>query len=185
MGKFDQIKQKNWVTLLLLTDKQLLQKCRVNHFLSSKSGGQHRDKKASSVRLTLFDGEINVVSSASRSLQTNQIDALRKLKLEIICKYRSDNPLKECIENFHLEKYFNNDLLIKNQKINIAKKNDDFLPFAGVVLEIFFVNHWHVQVVAKYLGVSSSHLVKFLSKEKRLLIWVNEQRKQFGIGPLK
>jgi len=185
MDKFELLKQKNWISLFLLSEKELLRQCKIDNFLSPKPGGQHRDKKASAVRITLFDGEIIVTSSNSRSFQTNQKDALNKLKIEIVCKYRSNFSLKKCIQLFQLEKYFNDTFLVKNNKINLSSKNPNYLVVAGVVLDIFFIHNWQIQSVSKKLGVSSSHLVNFFSKEKKLLIFINSEREKLGMRSLK
>ncbi|MAJ91514.1 MAG: hypothetical protein CMF40_04925 [Legionellales bacterium] len=185
MDKIELLKQKNWISLFLLSEKELLQQCIIGNFLSSKPGGQHRDKKASSVRISLFDGDIAVTSSRSRSLQANQKDALNKLKIGIVCKYRSDFSLKRCIALFQLEKYFNDKLLVRNSKINLSSNNPNYLIVAGIILDILFMHSWQIQSTSKKLGVSSSHLVNFFSKEKKLLIFINAEREKLGMRSLK
>ena len=42
-----------------------------------------------------------------------------------------------------------------------------------------------IQSTSKKLGVSSSHLVNFFSKEKKLLIFINAEREKLGMRSLK
>tara|TARA_Y100001970_G_scaffold250030_1_gene321252 strand:+ start:4648 stop:5205 length:558 start_codon:yes stop_codon:yes gene_type:complete len=183
MDKFEQLKQKNWVSLFLLNETELLNLCRVDNFLSSKPGGQHRDKKASSVRLTLFNGDIVTTSSDSRSYQANQKYAVNRLKIEIICKYRSEISIKKCINLFHLEQYFTDAWLVKNGRINIAANNKNYLIFAAIILDSLYIHEWNFRIVGKIFGVTTSHLVKFLSKEKKLFVFVNMERQKLGMRP--
>jgi phage antirepressor YoqD-like protein len=44
---------------------------------------------------------------------------------------------------------------------------------------------WGISNISKKLGISNTNLVSFLLKEKRLIVWVNQQRAKNGMNSLK
>ena len=74
---------------------------------------------------------------------------------------------------------------MRNSKISLSSNNPNYLIVAGIILDMLFMHSWQIQSTSKKLGVSSSHLVNFFSKEKKLLIFINAEREKLGMRSLK
>ena len=185
MQKRDLIKEKNWTFLLLIDEDKLLEMCHIDYFLSSKPGGQHRDKKASSVRLSLKNTTIVVSASENRSMNMNMKSAVKKLKIEITCQLRSSIDFIIFIKSFDLFEAFNKNGSLSNGKLSYASSNKNYLPMCAFIFDLMNNDKWGISNISKKLGISNTNLVSFLLKEKRLIVWVNQQRAKNGMNSLK
>ena len=185
MQIIDLIEEKNWTSFLLIDDDKLLALCKVDYFLSSKPGGQHRDKKVSSVRLKLKNTRIVVSASENRSLNKNIKIALKKLRIEVTCQLRSNIDLNSFISIFKLDEVFDRTGLIINRKLLYSSSNKNYLPLCAFILDYLHNDKWGISAFSKKFSISNTNIVSFLSKEKRLLVWVNQERVKNGMNLLK
>ncbi|OGV53114.1 MAG: hypothetical protein A2017_04550 [Lentisphaerae bacterium GWF2_44_16] len=147
-------KRDEW---LKMPDEKFFQSCRLDFFKATGKGGQKRNKTSSAVRLIHQPSDISVTSSNSRSQSQNRSDALRKLKIQIALKFRSDNPLLEI-----------------NPEMSIT--NPDYPLWVAHVFDILEISSFQLKDAAPKLGVSTSKLQKLLARDTA--IWQEFTRRR-------
>jgi hypothetical protein len=141
---------------------------------ASGPGGQHVNKTSSAIQLFFPPLDLSVKIQKNRSQAENKKSALRALREA--SSFLAEPPTPD----FALQQtkpYFQNGLHIQ--------KDNPLLPTVYAVLcAHFFENQGEHKRVAEILGVSTSCLIRFLSKHKKLLERVNHIRQQFETHPL-
>lgn len=149
-----------------MSDQELIKNCKTENFKSSGPGGQRKNKVATAVRLTHIPSNIIVTATDSRHQQENRLKALRKLRMVLALKIRSTDI---CAIN-HLE------MSIHNSKYPLwVSSMLDLLNFYG----------FDIKTAAEKLNISSSKLIRLLSKHPTVWQEVNHLRKQNGLNVLR
>ena len=156
----------SWLELVRSTDRELLDKCRLDTFRGSGRGGQKRNKTSNAVRLTISD--LAVTESTSRSRAQNITKALRKLRLAIALSLSNGfgrvcntGPLPDDIRP-----YFSGGVI----RINL--QNPLFPMVVGNLVDLFVNCQSSWSAVAEACGVSKSQLRRFVEKHPSLLATV-------------
>lgn len=155
--------RNNW---LMMSDQELIRDCQIKNYKSSGPGGQRKNKVATAVRLTHLPSNITVTASESRHQHENRLKAIQKLRMEIALKIRQPDA-------------------IPIDKLEIGIHNKKFSLWASSILDTLNLYDFHINSAAEKLNISTSKLVRLLSKHPAVWQEVNNQRKQHGLRILK
>ena len=153
--------------LLKMSDAELLDQCRCENFRASGPGGQHRNTTDSAVRLTLKGTKIKAYASTSRSQFRNRLEAIKKLRFEIVLRLREEN-----VSSW------------KGQW-KVGKNDIRYPQYIAQILDVLSMNKYRLGEAAKVLQISTGRLNRILSNDLHLWKYVNEKRNQFGLRPLR
>ena len=153
--------------LLLRSDAELADICRVDVFCGTGPGGQHRNRNYTAVRIRLKNFR-NIVAEESsfRSQKQNLSAALNKLRLEIALSCRKSYP-ENCVYT-HLNE--NNPLYA--------------CEFAKLLDAAVQCNFDHKKA-AELTGLSASKFLKELARDYRVWTEFQAARAELGLSELK
>ncbi|MGB0716933.1 MAG: peptide chain release factor-like protein [Phycisphaerae bacterium] len=165
---------------LILDDKALLEQCDESHQRASGPGGQKRNKTSSAVRLKHRPTELTVTAADDRSQLVNKKHAIKRLRRQIAFEVRGDAALAAYTPSERLRSFVDG-----NGRLRVSVKNDQFYLVAAEVLDVLVAAELRVGDAAKSIGISTSHLVKFLESEPKLWERINQLRTQAGLKALR
>lgn len=154
--------RNNW---LEMDDIKLCELCEFSTFKSTGPGGQKRNKSSSAVRLKHIPTGITVTASESRSQHKNRHIALKKLRLEIAVTFQG-----ACTPELSLK---------------TSLKNPKYALLAAKIMDIFRKNNYALKASAEEENLSSSQMMKIISRDKKLLDKINKERQKIGLNVLK
>lgn len=162
-----------------LTDPQLLAQCEVDTYRASGPGGQKRNKTSSAVRLRHPPSGLLVIAEESRSQHDNKAKALKRMRQALYLKLREPVPAE--VEQQPLVAAAKN----RAGRLDVGRKDPNFWPAVGIVLDV--VEHCQARVsdAAKALGVTTGNLIDFLQTDDKVWEQVNNMRARFGQKTLK
>jgi hypothetical protein len=159
-----------------LPDDKLLAESRLDSFVASGPGGQHRNRKNTAVRITHLPTKISTVAADSRSHRENQIHALRELRHKLALELRREiDPLT----------YRPPDFFAEYPSLRMNAKNPLYPEAIAQVLDVLQAMQQEAPKAAVLLGVSTSALLRFLHDDPALWVKVNELRAELGMAPLR
>lgn len=167
-------------SFLRLSDAELLEQCYVDLYRSRGPGGQKRNKTSSAVRLRHTPTGLVVTASEERSQQVNRARAMRRLREAIALHVRrvldplQDSPTAVLKSAIHAD-----------GAIRISSKNPEYHVVVAEVLDVLSACRARVSDAAARLGITTSHLVKFLEDDPKLWERVNQMRAEAGEKPLR
>jgi hypothetical protein len=151
---------------LMLPENEFVRFCTLDFFKSSGAGGQHRNKTSSAVRVTHKETGISAEDCTERSQHRNRSNAIWKLKILLALQIRqpvtSTLPRMEC------------SLSAPDYPLFIAKLFD--------ILEECGFDH---KICAEKCGISSSALLKKLSRDPKIFQEFNRRRELLDLPKLK
>ena len=147
-------------------DAKILKECRLTEFQSSGPGGQKRNRKYSSVRLTHIPTGLSVTAVKSRSQNDNKKSALRKLRRLIAMEIRCD--VSPEIDSF---------------EINMRNKTYPLL--LARLFDLLYLNNFAISDTGKILGLSTGRLIKLLAKDTDAWQKINAERQKRDMSVLK
>jgi hypothetical protein len=159
-----------------LPDDKLLAECRVEAYVGSGPGGQHRNRTCTAIRITHLPSGIAAVAADSRSQRDNRIHALRHLRHKLAMASRHEPVLLD----FHPPAYF-----AQYPGLHMSPKNPLYAGTVAIVLDVLKAAHWNIAHAAVMLGLTTSALVRFLHDDPPLWTSVCEAQRQLGIKPMK
>ena len=161
------------LAIYALSDEELLRQCSQRKGKAQGPGGQHRHAHASAITLMHESSGVTAGASDARSAAVNLTKALKTLRLRLAMHIRgaSDRTL--------LNKYTH------NKKFKINPSNTEFASVVAVVLDELTEMNYDIAETARRLEMSTSQLIKSLIVEKELWSFVQEQRQERGLSPLK
>jgi len=141
-----------------------ISKCIFENFQAPGPGGQKRNKKLSAVRLTHCETGISATSCKSRYQLENKKIAFNKLKIYLAIEIRGSGII-----------------LTRN---NISLSNKDYPLWVGLLFDKLWEYSFSINKTAKSLGLSTSKLIKLISRDS--LIWknINYNRELTGLKKL-
>ncbi len=167
--------------LLELDDRALVQVCEVDLYKASGTGGQKRNKTSSAVRMRHLDSGIISKAADSRSQSDNRRKALRRMRESLALDLRA--PLaSEYAISAAAKEVLKKGGLSKNSKTRVKVP---YLLAVAEILDVFVAEEAVLSSAAARLGVTTSHLGKFLCGDNRVARRVAEMRSQRGLKPLR
>lgn len=174
-----------------ISDEDFLAQCRLEAFRGDGPGGQKRNKTSSAVRLTHLPTGLSAEATERRSQAQNRAEALRRLRLRVVLEVRVAQDAEtrrpgdaERGEAASVPAWFG-DVLRRVGRLSAIGRNDpDYLPVAGLVLDVLAECGWSISAAAGRLGLTSAAVSSFLANEERLWGFVNDQRRAAGLKGL-
>ena len=150
--------------------------CSVTFTRRSGPGGQNRNKVETAAILHHRLSGLTAEANERRSQQENREAALFRLQLLLALEVRQPAGPEPS-------------LLWKARcgggKIRINPEHPDFPLLLAEALDTLASHNADQRVAAELLGVSTTQLVRFLKDEPRAMTWLNTQRANQGLGPLR
>ena len=157
-------------------DAALLDQCTTERTRGGGPGGQHRNKTATTVRLTHTPTGVSAQAGERRSQAENQRKALRRLRVKLALHVRRDVP-GEPSELWRSRS--------RGPRLSINPAHADFPALLAEALDWIEAARGDVRQAATALGVSTSQLVALLRDEPAALEQVNTTRRTRGQRTLK
>jgi hypothetical protein len=156
----------------------LLADCDVERLRRSGPGGQHRNKVETAVRITHRPTGVRGEASERRSQEENRRAAVQRLRINLALECRGQASA-EGEPSAPWQARF------PGGRLNIRESHEDFPALLVEALDAIEAADADVAAAAKRLGTTTSQLVKFLQRESRAMLQVNQRRAQRGLGPLR
>jgi hypothetical protein len=163
-----------------LTEALLLRQCRWEAFRGPGPGGQKRNKTSSAVRVTHEPTGISATAGESRSQAQNRRRAVERLRHRMMLELR--RPIDT--EQFTRPAWFAS-ALTGGTRLDLSPRSAEFLPVAGLVLDVLAAVGWSVSDAGRVLGITTSNLVDFLQADEKVWAHVNRARGAAGLKPLR
>lgn len=162
---------------LTLTDDALVAQCSVDHYRASGPGGQKRNKTSSAVRLRHHPTGLSVTASDERYQSVNRVRAMRRLREAIALHVRATDGSSpsELLRS----------VTTTAGGIRISAKNEDYFKVVQEVLDTLAACAMRVRDAAERLGISTSHLVKFIESDPKVWDRANQMRSEAGLKTLR
>ncbi len=161
-----------------LAPEKLLQQCDVQRLRRSGPGGQRRNKVETAVRLRHRPTGVEAEAAERRSQAENQAVAVRRLRLALALRVRSDRadqPVPSLLWRSRLQ----------HGRIRVNPAHPDFPSLLAEALDVLQQEQFETAAAADRLSCTTSQLVKFLKLEPKALALVNAERARRGLKPLK
>jgi hypothetical protein len=162
--------------VLALDDAHLLQQCRVDTYIASGPGGQHRNRTYSAVRLTHLPTGVTVTGEERRSQHENKIKAVGRLRMALALQLRSAHfRLHESLQK----------IFTAAGPVRVHARNTLYPQFCAAVLDALFASMGSLSSAAQLLHMSTGQLVKVVGRDGDLLTAANRLRDHFDLKHIK
>ncbi|MEI6125128.1 MAG: peptide chain release factor-like protein [Pseudomonadota bacterium] len=165
---------------LILNDSQLIKQCRIDTYIASGPGGQHRNRTYSAVRMTHIETGLTVIAEESRSQGDNKLKALRRIKRSLAFHIRIDSSCGAATCDERIQYLFQHDT-----PVQLNSKNPLYPVFCATLLDFIYSAGGKISEAAHKLNISTGKLNKFLCRDKNLFIAANQLRLHFKLKLLK
>lgn len=166
--------------LLRLSDDELLDQCDVDLHRVRGPGGQKRNKTHSAVRLRHRTTGLIVNASEERSQHINKARAVDRLREAIALHVRTPILTTEYAMSPLLTSVLDHVGTLK-----VSRRNPVYPIVLAEVFDVLEFRRGAVSDAAGALGMTTSHLVKFLEKDPKAWERINQMRAHFGLKPLR
>lgn len=161
---------------LVLDDGQLLKQCRVDTYIASGPGGQHRNRTYSAVRLTHLTTGLTVTGEERRSQHENKQKALGRLRMALALQVRSAHfAIHESVR----------EIFAGEGAVRVNTRNPLYPQVCAAVLDALFACRGSLSSAAQLLHLSTGQLVKIVGRDGDLLTAANRLRDYFDLKPVK
>ena len=155
----------------------LLRDCEIRHERRRGPGGQHRNKTESAVVIRHIPTGIEGQAAERRSQFDNPRNAVKRLRMNLALGVRSTHLAEAAPTPLWQSR-------CHGSRIGINPDHDDFPVLLAEALDVLSSRHAHLPGTAEQLGCTTSQIVKFLKKEPRAFLWLNDERRKHGLAPL-
>ncbi|MDA7950212.1 MAG: peptide chain release factor-like protein [Pirellulaceae bacterium] len=155
-----------------LIEEELLKSCQVLRSRTKGPGGQHRNKVETGITITHDTGILGQAGERRQQEQNRKV-ALFRLRVNLALGLRL--PRHECPSSLLSSR-------IQKGKIVVSSSSNEYPAILAEVLDALFELHYEVKPLAQILGTTTSQLIKFLKKEPRAILLLNEKREQKGLA---
>jgi hypothetical protein len=160
--------------ILACDDHALLRRCRVDTYIASGPGGQHRNRTYSAVRITHLDTGVKASGEERRSQHENKARAVARLRKALAMEVRS--PSFSTGEK--IVPYFSG-------PVRMSEKNDLYPAYCATILDALHAARGSLGDAAALLGVSTGRLSRLIGRDGDLLTAANRLRGHFGHKPMQ
>ena len=161
---------------LAADDGHLLHQCRVDTYIASGPGGQHRNRTYSAVRLTHVPTGVMVTGEERRSQHENKQKALGRLRMALALQVRSDDfVLHESVRG----------IFTAAVPVRVNARNQLYPQVCAAVLDALFASSGSLSSAAQLLHLSTGQFVKIVARDGDLLTAANRLRDYFDLKPIK
>lgn len=162
-----------------LPDKELLKSCRITRSRSSGPGGQHRNKVETAIRIEHSPTGVMAQATESRSQADNRRHAIRRLRILLAIHHRLPvDPLtyrpSACLVS-----------RTREQRLQLNPRHADFPVLLAEAIDVVSAVHDDLPRAAVLMNLSTSQLLKLLSREPSALAAINSRRQSLGLTPYK
>lgn len=163
----------------MLDERELLKLVSLTFGRSSGPGGQHRNRKATACTATHIPTDISGTATERRRQSENRSLSVSRLRriLAVILRRKIDIDKWKCSEIWSNRQQGN--------QLPINPKHRDYPHLLAEVLDLLFAFDFDLAATADRASVSSSQFVKLICHDKLAFTWVNDQREERGLHPLK
>ncbi len=162
--------------VLAADDGQLLKACRVDTYIASGPGGQHRNRTYSAVRLTHVTTGVMVTGEERRSQHENKQKALGRLRMALAMQVRSaEFALHESMR----------EIFAAVGPMRVNARNQLYPQVCATVLDALFASRGSLSAAAQLLHLSTGQLVRVVGRDGDLLTAANRLRDYFDLKPVK
>ncbi len=170
------VREGGALNMLASDDGHLLQQCRVDTYIASGPGGQHRNRTYSAVRLTHLPTGVTVTGEERRSQHENKNKALGRLRMALALQVRSVNfMLHESVR----------EIFSADVPVRINARNPLYPQVCAAVLDALFASRGSLSTAAQLLHLSTGQLVKAVGRDGDLLTAANRLRDHFDLKHIK
>lgn len=145
---------------LKANDGELARECREERLRAGGPGGQHRQKKATTLRLRHLPTGIVVHAGEGRSLEENRRRALRRLRERLACTVREPFDPERFVWPADLAPYR------QGQGLRIDRRNPDWPRVVALLLDAVAASGGSFARAAAALELSTSQLVRLLARDE-------------------
>jgi hypothetical protein len=162
-----------------LPPEELLGQCQTTRTRRSGPGGQHRNKTETAIVLTHRPTQVQAEASERRSQAENLRMALQRLRVKLAIEIRTPPAeLRGEPSDLWLSR-------LKGQRIVCSAEHADYPALVAEACDVLASVEFDMTQAAGKLGCTASQLVKLLATEPCVLVWLNRQRAERGLRPLK
>jgi len=166
-----------------LPPDELLARCDTQRSRGSGPGGQHRNKVETAVTLTDPATGISAQASERRSQQQNRSAALKRLRVKLAIHHRTPGGLPGRSAAPPPSDLWRS--RVKDKRIACNVDHADYPALLAEAMDHLAWCNLAPADAAKRLGVSTSQLIKLISKEPAALEQVNRDREARGMKRLQ
>lgn len=157
--------------------EQLLRDCEIRHERRRGPGGQHRNKTESAVVIRHQPTGVEGQAAERRSQFDNHRNAVKRLRLNLAIDVRTAELADAAPTPLWQSR-------CHDGRIGVNAEHEDFPTMLAEAMDVLHARHCHLPGCAEQLGCTSSQLIKFLKKEPRAFLWLNEERRKQGLPKL-
>jgi hypothetical protein len=158
--------------ILARDDQKLLKQCRVDTYIASGPGGQHRNRTYSAVRLTHLETGVKATGEERRSQHENKQRALARLRMALALQVRSG-----CFcPGEKIRCFFSGPGTVR-----MNSKNELYPVFCATLLDALHSARGSLSGAAELLGISTGRLARLISHDGDLLTAANRLRDYLGL----
>jgi hypothetical protein len=158
---------------------ELLAQCDVTRTRRSGPGGQHRNKTETAIVLVHRPTQVQGEASERRSQAENHRMALQRLRVKLALEYRTPaeerSPSPSALWQSRL----------KGERIVCSAEHEDYPALLAEAFDLLANVEFDMPQAAGNLSCTASQLVKLLAAEPSALVWLNRQRAERNLPPLK
>ncbi len=157
--------------------EELKPECRLTFGRRSGPGGQHRNKVETAVVIEHLPSGVRGQAAERRSQEANRKVAQERLRQALAIGVRRGPPAPEELALL-LDPYRT------GHGIAVSQSNRDYPAVVAAMLDVLESRGYEVADSARYLGLSTGQLVRFLKKHPELWQEVNRARRTRRLRPL-
>jgi len=158
--------------------EQLLTQCDVQFVRRSGPGGQHRNKVSTAVVLLHRPTGVKAEANERRSQAENRTAAILRLRINLALEVRTNRETTDVPSPLWRSR-------CRAGRIEVSPTHDDFPTLLAEALDALAVSQFDPKLVGKRFRCTASQMVKFLKKEPRAILQVNQARSGQGLHPLR